>query len=525
MRPMKGKGLRLARGAYRTVAGRHYGSAKEVWGFRTRPASGPARAAAELFLRVNRDLLSPDGRRIPLAWRKTLRSAGATHVIFQQRHHGDRIHRAYVTVHIGRDRRAYLLKNRAVPPGLLPAHVKARVTPVQAMRAAERSATRGRSRRGRRIVLRRAETERLWFPRGASLRLAWRVRVHCTAPREEWIVYVDAVNRRILNRYDNLALARRAVRGRARVFDPNPVAALGGTRELLRADGSPVARVPEAAYRTVALRDLAGTGRLDGARVTTAPTRGRVTRSDHRFEYEAHDPRGGFEEAMVYYHIDRAVRYLESLGYRGERAIFTRPVPVNVNGTTEDNSWYSPALRRLTFGTGGVDDAEDGETILHELGHAIQDAICPDFGQSEEAAAMGEGFSDYFAASFFASRKPRALEPCVMSWDGVTFARDDGPPCVRRVDGGLTYEDFRHGDEAEEHDNGEIWSATLWEINRRLGRDTADRLIIESHFQLDGFTTFARGARAIMDADRNLFGGRHLAALRAVFARRGIGPV
>jgi len=43
--------------------------------------------------------------------------------------------------------------------------------------------------------------------------------------------------------------------------------------------------------------------------------------------------------------------------------------------------------------------------------------------------------------------------------------------------------------------------------------------------QLDGFTTFARGARAIIDADRNLNRGRHLARLRRVFHRRGIGPV
>ncbi len=30
-------------------------------------------------------------------------------------------------------------------------------------------------------------------------------------------------------------------------------------------------------------------------------------------------------------------------------------------------------------------------------------------------------------------------------------------------------------------------------------RAVADRLIVESHFQLDGFTKFARGARAILD--------------------------
>jgi predicted metal-dependent phosphotriesterase family hydrolase len=58
-----------------------------------------------------------------------------------------------------------------------------------------------------------------------------------------------------------------------------------------------------------------------------------------------------------------------------------------------------------------------------------------------------------------------------------------------------------------------------------LGRDIGDSIILESHFQLDGFTTFARGARAIIDADRNLNRGRHLARLRRVFHRRGIGPV
>jgi hypothetical protein len=36
---------------------------------------------------------------------------------------------------------------------------------------------------------------------------------------------------------------------------------------------------------------------------------------------------------------------------------------------------------------------------------------------------------------------------------------------------------------------------------------------------------FARGARAILDADANLFQGQHVEALRDVFRRRGIGPV
>ena len=92
---------------------------------------------------------------------------------------------------------------------------------------------------------------------------------------------------------------------------------------------------------------------------------------------------------------------------------------------------------------------------------------------------MGEGFGDYFAASFFESRKPPRYRNSVMSWD-VRAAR---------------------------------------------GREKADRIILESHFQLDGFTTFARGARAILDADRNLEVGRHGPALKKIFRRRKIGPV
>jgi Zn-dependent metalloprotease len=247
-----------------------------------------------------------------------------------------------------------------------------------------------------------------------------------------------------------------------------------------------------------------------------------VRRADHRFLFDSVET--GFLEVMAYFHVNRAIRHLEALGYRGQRAIFRAPLPVNAGGTREDNSWFSPGLKLLTFGTGGVDDAEDAEIILHEFGHALQDAICSDFGQSTQAAAMGEGFGDYFAASFFAAMKRPALRPLLMSWDSIADT-DHRPPYLRRVDEPATFESFDHGPDADEHDNGRIWSAALWDIRTAMGRDVADRIIIESHFQLDGFTTFARGGRAVLDADRNLYCGRHVPQLRRIFQSRGIGPV
>ena len=319
---------------------------------------------------------------------------------------------------------------------------------------------------------------------------------------------------------DNLA-----TQARATVFDPNPVVALNDWSSLLTPRGNPK-RPPPATYRRVGLQGLDGSGTLTGRRVTTSPTSGRLRRISGDFSCASHEH--GFEEVMAYFHLDAAIRYVEGLGYKGRKRIFTEPLPVDARVNAEDNSFYSPSSHSLGFGTGGVDDAEDGETILHEFGHALQDAICPDFGQSAEAAAMGEGFGDYLAASYFADRKQKAarLLPAVMTWDNVEDADGSAqPPALRRLDGRLTYESFDHAPDADEHDNGEVWSAVLWDIWQAVGRDTADRIIIESHFQLDGFTSFAKAARAIIDADRHLCRGRHVRILSRIFRRRGIGRI
>lgn len=419
---------RLARNRYKIVAGRYYGTPKELWGFRTETESGGPESIAGKFLRANAALLglSRDLAELQQRPARVIESLGATHVILQQTYLDMRIHRAYVTVHIDPKSCVYMAKNRAIPSHLLPAKpgkLGAKSTAVETARRAidaPRSACR-----------QIGQTETLWYPYRDTLRPARKVRLHRSRPREEWIAYIDARTGHVLDLYDNLA----ALRGRARVFDPNPVIALGDHRRVTTAAGKPRKKLPDAAYETVYLRDLDESGYVQGKRVTTAPTRGRMRRTDREFFFDARRRKShtGFKETMVYFHIDSAIRYLETLGYSGPRAIFTAPVAANVKGTRADNSWYSPGSRQLAFGTGSVDDAEDAETILHEFGHALQDAIVPDFGQSSQAAAMGEGFGDYFAASFFASKKDKLYETSVMTWDGVTFDEND-PPCVRRVD-------------------------------------------------------------------------------------------
>ncbi|MEZ4416744.1 MAG: M36 family metallopeptidase [Gemmatimonadota bacterium] len=504
----------LRPGTYQVVPGEYYGTPKEVWGFLAPARAGRPELIAFEFLTANRDLLGIETRLGGLRFTRSIESLGARHVILQQLHEGLRVHRAYVTVHMDLRGRVYLAKNRAVPGVHLPPRTGFRLGESECVTRARRRLPRP----GRRATV--LDTEAMWYPYRDRLEPTWKVRIARTRPREEWIVYVNARTGGVLSKVDNLA----AVRGRARIFDPSPVTTLGDHRDLVTPSGRPRA-APDAAYRSVRLARLIGNGRLDGTLVSTRATAGRtrILRRDHDFRARAGER--GFLEAMAYYHVDAALRYLQELGYTETRAIFGEPLEVDVTGTRLDNSWYSPWERRLTFGTGYIDDAEDGETIVHELGHAIQDAICPDFGQSAEAAAMGEGFGDYLAASFFADRKPPAYRVCVMTWDGLLLGLDEGldPPCLRRLDSGLTYRSF--DEDGDEHENGVIWSATLWEIHEGLGRTLADTLILESHFQQDGFTSFARGARAILDADRNLYRNRHRTLLRGIFERRQIGPV
>ena len=176
------------------------------------------------------------------------------------------------------------------------------------------------------------------------------------------------------------------------------------------------------------------------------------------------------------------------------------------------------STRRFTSAPGGVDDAEDAEIILHEYGHSIQDAQVPGFGSGREAGAMGEGFGDYLAGSFFADMKHARFQKCVGSWDATSYSRAD-PPCLRRLDSKKRYpKDI----EKEVHSDGEIWSACLWQIREHLGRHRADKLILSHHFLVARDAKFEDAALALIMADKQLNAGANEAAIRGIFTRRGI---
>ncbi|MCK5573351.1 MAG: hypothetical protein KAJ12_11355, partial [Bacteroidetes bacterium] len=225
--------------------------------------------------------------------------------------------------------------------------------------------------------------------------------------------------------------------------------------------------------------------------------------SPDAFLYSRSQP--GFEAVMAYYHATRAYQRLLELGYSIPSLTALRLDPHGYMG--QDNSHYSPTGNWMSFGTGGVDDAEDADVIWHEYGHAIICNIIPYWGGGE-ARELGEGFSDYWAGSYsrslhqWTSHAPEY--EWLFNWDGHNPYWNG-----RILNDNRTYP-FGN---LSIHEAGQIWAAALMGIQSELGRDITDILVLKSLFYLSSSPSAADNALALLQADRDLYGGAHLATL------------
>jgi len=305
--------------------------------------------------------------------------------------------------------------------------------------------------------------------------------------------------------------------GTATVFLPNPVADLQNQSLTDQKDADYAALAP--AYHRVTLTNLDGSGFLRGDWANITSETGNPAYSPtNDFNYHRNDDR--FEQVMAYYWVTEAQKYIQSLGFGSSR----RPVnmesqDLRINQWGADNSFSWDKKDMIKLGKGGVDDAEDAEVILHELGHAIQDSQQTPFGYgfSVEARSIGEGFGDYWAATVSNRLAPTPDPACIADWDSVSYD-PTAPHCLRRVDTNLHYPKDLNG--AVHHD-GQIWSRALWDIRNAVGHVKADTVILEGQFDFPGTTMTDLANRTVAAAQR-LYGNATANAVRAAFAARGI---
>jgi subtilisin-like proprotein convertase family protein len=399
-----------------------------------------------------------------------------------------------------------------------------------------------------------SEAEERILPEGAALeragvrsvlvndhgmvRRAWRIERRLGSIPFLW--YVDGENGRVIRRESE------ALDAGGRVFVQNPVETLNDP--TLQDHDNAASAIPDSAYSLVDLPDLSSSGPLRGPNVMIAelevPT---VPLADSALALTFDRSQSGFEEVMAYYHVDRMQRYLQSIGYSGQRRIVPYAIKVDPHAANgQDNSFFVPTafgVGELHFGDGGVDDAEDPDIIAHEYGHAIQESIAPStFGGdfAGQTRALGEGFGDYWAfSSSYGPDLESGHDPfCIGDWDShcadassTNCGYPPGAQCLRRVDGTKTMDDYIFTDtRGTEHLNGEIWSSALREIHLGMvgrkgldaGRPEADRVILESTFGAPPLPQFRTLATRMIEADRILNGGQNRDLICQAFILRKI---
>jgi len=372
-----------------------------------------------------------------------------------------------------------------------------------------------------------AHAERAWHPDEGTLHAAWAVTVPAADPPGEWRVVVDAADETVLateRTQAGPAPDRAGADGPAPGLDavevpPPGAGADAGERMDLTATPFQVNPVVaeqdpdrrdnaagvddgsfEDAFQTVELEGVREAQRLqtDRVRVLDAAT---VPVDGTDLDVRRDDPR--FDELMVLYYTDRAVEAMEELGYgdlydyEQVHSVSRVPSPIpNALATEYGGQGYTVFFYRAPAATSGgtatsgfASAAEDGEVVVHELGHLFH------FGAAGDASgdwygAWAEGTADYYASVLLEDESGGYGDPCTAEWftsylaDGARDVPEhEGAPCLRVLENDLSYPEDLDGtpeDPGSGHYNGQFWSGAHWEIRQQIGREASLVLMTES---------------------------------------------
>jgi hypothetical protein len=483
------------------------GTIRSLYNVRDRARAGaPEQAAREFF--ADRHLVAPGSGELIAAG--TAASNTGYHVRFEQYFAGLPVHGGSVTVSMTLGREITMVVNNTVPAIRLsmPASVLA---PEEAMERARRAVNADDSPAGV------EDAARLMVYRGSDGKdhVAYRVTVvrgAGSAATGDWEIFVEASGGAVLGLQDQFVHSGPTIRGHGFAYRSDPLSAARqkyGSRGFT--DQNDATSDSLDAYRVPV--DLDSLEVLDGSVWLRGPfceitdieapadsAYGMPTPDGFFFDRS----RPEFEAVNAYYHAGLVAARLRELGF-ALPALRLRIDPHGCGG--RDDSHYSPTGHWIAFGTGGVDDAEDADVLWHEIGHALQYSMIPGWGGGE-CGALGEGFADYWAASY--SRSLGEWQPSdpeyhwLFNWDG------HNPFWSGRItNDGRSYPFGSMGI----HEAGQIWSSALVGILGDLGREVTDRLVLHSFSYLGPGITASDNAQAIVQADRDLYGGRHLPTL------------
>jgi hypothetical protein len=348
--------------------------------------------------------------------------------------------------------------------------------------------------------------------------LVHRVNVEMNDLPGEWEAFIDAKTgamlkledishyRRPKARGDRTGSDQLLVNGVGNVFNPDPLTtatvAYGGSY----VDGGDAnAAVLTAELENVPLLDITFSGgnhSLVGpwAEILDfeAPNKGLFIQPGSTFNFDRTDD--AFEAVNTYYHIDNTMRWLNvTLGLNIRPHQYPGGVqfdPSGFNGA--DNSHYLSGSGRLAFGEGGVDDAEDADVIVHELGHGLHDWVTA--GGLSQVNGLSEGTGDYIAGSYSRARGHWTPSDAAYFW---TFNWDGHNPFWggRILNYGAVYPGGLTG---QIHTDGQIWATANMRIWDDIGREKADKAFWTGLAMTNSSTNQNDAANAVFAASGTL---------------------
>lgn len=219
-----------------------------------------------------------------------------------------------------------------------------------------------------------------------------------------------------------------------------------------------------------------------------------------------------FEDANALFHLNLCDSFVTALGY----GLLSDTLYIDshaLNGADQSLFKGVQYPASIEFGTGGVDDAEDGEVIAHEYAHSLSARATHAAPIGTERNCIEEGWADYFAkrySSIFVNNIPNNL---IFSWDA--------------------HNEFWEGYFINTQQNYEtdvlnasstcrqVWSSALNCIQQKLG-SYADTILFELLFYHHDYITMPQLAEWLIQIDSLYAAANNYSQIKSCFVAYGI---
>ena len=386
----------------------------------------------------------------------------------------------------------------------------------------------------------------IWFPLD-ELRLSWEVLLTLGNYDEQYRSIVDAETGEIL--FCKQLVKSAAGRGNVYRVDGSQDRELVDFPMALAEHGLPIPSDLIAGFPDPWVEEGSASGNAVFAHLAdTGPTLEGI-RSGETVVFDPEDPVGDDQKVLNIFFYNCVMHdYFYLLGFRekdgnfqrdslgrggvGSDRVDARSFPGPVQGTASMATLVdgrSPTMRMGLVSSTDRHTAFDSSVVFHEFMHGVTNRLVGGpmnvrALDDPQSSGMGEGWGDYVACT---------INDTTVVGDWVV----DNPEGIR----GFPYDsdfpdnfgDLGTGRYDEEHNIGEIWCATLLEMNRKIGRTLGPQLVVDALKLSPANPSFLDMRDAILAAlDGRLSGGQlsqsehdeALAGIWEAFARFGMGP-